>query len=81
MLFESLRTSVGDVFFSLITHFGEDTLFIIAGLVWLLVIKVGLKESLMEICGGHHVADGLRYFLMVVFAECGWSMTFEFFVG
>ena len=32
--FESIRTPVGDVFFSLITHLGEETLFILAGLLF-----------------------------------------------
>ena len=31
---ESIRTPIGDTFFSLITHFGEETLFIIAGLLF-----------------------------------------------
>lgn len=31
---ESIRTPVGDVFFSLITHLGEETLFILAGLLF-----------------------------------------------
>ena len=31
---ESIRSPLGDVFFSLITHFGEETLFIIAGLLF-----------------------------------------------
>ena len=30
---ENLRTPFGDAFFSLITHFGEETLFIVAGLL------------------------------------------------
>ena len=30
---EGLRTPIGDAFFSLITHLGEETLFIIAGLL------------------------------------------------
>ncbi len=31
---ESIRSPLGDAFFSLITHFGEETLFIIAGLLF-----------------------------------------------
>lgn len=31
---ESIRTPVGDLFFSLITHLGEETLFILAGLLF-----------------------------------------------
>ena len=30
---EGLRTPFGDAFFSLITHLGEETLFIVAGLI------------------------------------------------
>ena len=32
-MLEKMRTPVGDAFFSLITHFGEETLFIVAGLL------------------------------------------------
>lgn len=48
------------------------------GLAILLAIKAGLKAPLMALTGGHHVADAVRYFLMVAFAGCMWPMTFEF---
>ena len=40
---ENLRTPVGDTFFSIITHLGEETLFIIAGLLifWCINKKKG----------------------------------------
>ena len=31
---ESIRTPLGDAFFSLIAHLGEETLFIVAGLLF-----------------------------------------------
>ena len=33
-LLEGLRTPVGDAFFSFITHLGEETIFIVAGLLF-----------------------------------------------
>ena len=32
-MLEKMRTPAGDAFFSMITHFGEETLFIVAGLL------------------------------------------------
>ncbi len=51
------------------------------GLAILLAIKAGLKAPLMALTGGHHIADAVRYFLMVAFAGCMWPMTFEFWRG
>ena len=48
------------------------------GFMLLLAIKGGLKEPLYPLTGGHHMADLLRYFLMVAFAGCIWPLTFPF---
>ena len=45
----------------------------------LLGIKSGLKPAINALCGGMAVADGVRYFLIVVFAGCIWPLTFRFF--
>ncbi len=51
---------------------------LILGLLPLLAIKSGLKAPLYALCGGSFLADGLRYFLIVLFAGCIWPMTFRF---
>ena len=51
------------------------------GLGILLAIKAGLKEPLLAISNGHHVADAVRYFAMVAFAGCVWPVSFEFWRG
>ena len=54
---------------------------LVIGLAILLAIKAGLKAPLMALTGGHHIADAVRYFVMVAFAGCMWPMTFEFWRG
>lgn len=49
------------------------------GLIPLLAIKSGLKPLLTLIFNGHYIGDGIRYFLIVVFAGCIWPMTFKYF--
>jgi len=49
---------------------------LVLGLAILLGIKAGLKAPLLALCGGHHAADAIRYFLMVAFAGCVWPKTF-----
>ena len=49
---------------------------LVLGLVLLLGIKSGLKSPLYVLCNGNHLADGIRYFLMVLFAGCIWPLTF-----
>jgi len=44
-----------------------------------LLIKEGLKYPLELIFKGNFVADGIRYFLLVIFAAGIWPMTFKFF--
>jgi len=46
------------------------------GLGLLLVIKIGAKAPLQALFTNDYLADGLRYFLMVVFAGCVWPRTF-----
>ena len=49
------------------------------GLLPLLLIKEGLRAPLESLFGGNFIADGIRYFLIVIFAACIWPMTFKFF--
>ena len=51
----------------------------VAGLIPLLLIKEGMRAPLNLLCGGTYLADGLRYFLIVVFAGCIWPLTFKWF--
>ena len=51
---------------------------LVLGLLLLLGIKSGLKSPLYALCNGKHQADGIRYFLMVLFAGCIWPLTFRF---
>lgn len=46
------------------------------GLGLLLAIKAGAKAPLQALLANDYLADGLRYFLMVVFAGCIWPLTF-----
>ncbi len=47
------------------------------GLGLLLAIKSGTKAPLQALFANDYLADGLRYFLMVVFAGCLWPLTFS----
>ena len=49
---------------------------LIAGLALTIGLRVVLKAPLNALCGGSPVANGLRYFIMVVFAAGIWPMTF-----
>ncbi len=49
------------------------------GAAVLLGIKSGLKPAISALCGGMAFADGVRYFLIVVFAGCVWPLTFRWF--
>ena len=51
---------------------------LVLGLLPLLAIKALLKTPLYSLFGGHFVADGVRYFLIVIFAGCIWPLTFKF---
>jgi len=49
------------------------------GFALLLGIKSGLKAPLQALFANDHLADGLRYFLIVLFAGCLWPRTFPLF--
>lgn len=51
---------------------------LVLGLLPLLVIKSLLKTPLYNLFNGLYVADGVRYFLIVLFAGCVWPVTFKF---
>jgi len=59
--------------------FWAQVLKLVIGLIPLLLIKEGLKYPLELIFKGNFVADGIRYFLLVIFAAGIWPMTFKFF--
>ena len=52
---------------------------LVIGLLLTIAIKSGTKPLLNLIFGGHHVANLVRYFLMVIFAGVLWPMTFKWF--
>ncbi len=52
---------------------------LIGGAVLVFGIKAGLKAPLLALCGGHHIATLIRYFLLVVVAGAVWPMTFKYF--
>ena len=49
------------------------------GFALTLGIKSGLKAPLLALCGGHAVAHGIRYFLVIIFAGLIWPLTFKWF--
>lgn len=51
---------------------------LVIGIIPLLAIKEGLKIPLNYIFGDY-LADGIRYFLIVIFAACVWPLTFKRF--
>lgn len=52
---------------------------VVLGLVLVLAVKEGARAPLEAICGGHMVARGIRYFLVVIMAGVIWPMTFRWF--
>lgn len=52
---------------------------LVIGLLPILAIKSGLKAPLNALFDGSPAADGVRYFLLVVFAGAVWPMTFGWF--
>jgi len=52
---------------------------LVLGLVPVLLIKALLKAPLTALCGDAMMADGIRYFLIALFAGGIWPMTFPFF--
>lgn len=49
---------------------------VVVGLLLVLAVKEGLRSPLEAICGGHMIARGIRYFLIVVVAGVVWPMNF-----
>jgi len=66
------------------THFDTKAVWwaqilkLVLGLIPLLLIKSVLKNPLYTLLDGNYMADGIRYFLIVLFAGCLWPMTFRF---
>lgn len=58
---------------------GAQFLKFIIGLIPVLIIKEGLRAPLQLIFNGHFMADGIRYFILVLFAGCIWPLTFKYF--
>ena len=52
---------------------------VVVGLAILLALKSVLKAPLLALFGGHSVAHGVRYFIVILFAGIVWPMTFKFF--
>ena len=52
---------------------------VVLGLGILLALKAVLKAPLLALFGGHSVAHGVRYFIVILFAGIVWPMTFKYF--
>ena len=52
---------------------------LVIGLGIAIGLKTGLKAPLLSLFNGHSVADGIRYFILIVFAGIIWPLTFKFF--
>ncbi len=52
---------------------------LVGGTVIVFAVKEGLRSPLLALCGGHHLATLLRYFLLVTIAGAVWPMTFKWF--
>ena len=50
---------------------------VVIGILPVVLIKSGLKQPLYALIGNEYVADGLRYFLLTVFAGAIWPLTFR----
>ena len=51
----------------------------VLGLAITIGLRAALKAPLLALCGGHNVANLIRYALMVIFAAGIWPMTFGWF--
>ena len=51
---------------------------VVVGLGILLALKAVLKAPLLALFGGHSVAHGVRYFIVILFAGILWPMTFKY---
>lgn len=52
---------------------------IVFGLALVLLVKEGTRAPLEAIFGGHMIARGIRYFLVVIMAGVIWPLTFRWF--
>ncbi len=52
---------------------------LLLGIIPLLGIKAGLNQPLYMLLGESYLTDGIRYFLIVLFAGCVWPLTFPLF--
>lgn len=52
---------------------------VVVGLGILLGLKAVLKAPLLALFGGHNIAHGIRYFIVIIFAGIIWPLTFKFF--
>lgn len=52
---------------------------VVVGLAILLALKSVLKAPLLALFGGHSIAHGVRYFIVILFAGIVWPMNFKFF--
>lgn len=59
--------------------FWAQVLKLAIGLIPTLAIKEGMRYPLNLLCGGSYLADGIRYFLLILFVACIWPLTFKWF--
>ena len=52
---------------------------LVVGLLPILAVKSGLKAPLQTVIPNDYLADGVRYFIMVLVAGCVWPLTFPLF--
>lgn len=66
-------------------HFKTDAIWwaqllkLAGGLALVLLVKEGMKAPLELLCGGHMIARGIRYFLLVAVSGMVWPLTFPWF--
>lgn len=54
---------------------------IVLGVALVMLVRTVTKQPLLDLFNGSHIADGIRYFLMMAFAGCVWPLTFKWFSG
>ena len=54
---------------------------VVVGLALVLAVKEGARIPLEAIFGGHMIARGVRYFLIVIMAGVVWPMSFRWFAA
>ncbi len=52
---------------------------LILGFILVMAVRITLKAPLAALCGGHSIASGIRYFLVVLTAGLLWPLTFSWF--